>query len=192
MARRHAHLVIALAAMLLLSTTAHAQDTLVAKKEHSAKRAAYMSALVPGLGQIYNGKWWKTPIIYAGFGGIGYMAISNYQNYSTFLTAYKIKTGNLAEDETPSEHEWLLSETYQATQLQAYKEAYRRDFELYCIIAVAWYGLNIVDAIVDGHLYTYDIDDDLSLHVDPMRPDLSPRALQPGIPPAGLTLCFTF
>ena len=150
--------------MLLLSATAQAQEV---KKEHSAKKAGIMSAVLPGSGQIYNDKWWKTPIIYAGFGGIGYMAYSNYSDYRLFLTAYKYKTGNLEEGVTPSDDALRLAEYYNASQLQSYKESYRRDFELYCIIMAAWYGLNIVDAIVDGHLYTYDIGDDLSLHIDP-------------------------
>jgi hypothetical protein len=167
MARRHAHLVIMLASLLLLSVTAQAQDTLVSKKEHSAKRAAIMSALLPGSGQVYNGKWWKVPIIYAGFGGLGYMAYSNYSDYDLFLSAYKYKTGNLEEGVTISDDAWRLAEYYNANQLQNYKESFRRNFELYCIIMVAWYGLNIVDAIVDGHLYTYDIGDDLSFHIDP-------------------------
>lgn len=168
MARRPAHLVITLAAVLLLSMEARAQDTLVVPKEHSAKRAAIMSAILPGAGQVYNGKWWKVPIIYAGFGAVGYLAYDNHSNYKTYLTAYKIKTGNLEEGVTPTEYELALAQHYQAGQLQSYKESYRRDFELYCIIMAAWYGLNIVDAIVDGHLYTYDIGDDLSFHVDPV------------------------
>ena len=91
-----------LASLLLLSITAQAQDTLVSKKEHSAKRAAIMSAILPGSGQVYNGKWWKVPIIYAGFGGLGYMAYSNYSDYDLFLSAYKYKTGNLEEGVTIS------------------------------------------------------------------------------------------
>lgn len=225
MARRHAHLVIIIGTLLLLSATSMAQDTLVTKatdtlmvktmdtlvakaqkasvakvqepvvvkKEHSAKRAAYMSALLPGLGQIYNGKWWKTPIIYVGFGGIGYMAVSNYKDYQTFLTAYKIKTGDLDEGEIPSEQAIQFSEVYQASQLQAYKESYRRDFELYCIIAVAWYGLNIIDAIVDGHLYTYDIGDDLSFQVDPYLPQYeSPYLLTNRYAQVGLSFKLNF
>ena len=207
MARRHAHLVIALVALLLLSATAQAQDTLIAKqdtlvakqdalvatKEHSAKKAAIMSAILPGAGQVYNGKWWKVPIIYAGFGGVGYLAYSNYSDYKTFLTAYKIKTGNLEEGETPSESSIQYSEVYQASQLQSYKEAYRRDFEQYCIVLAAWYGLNIVDAVVDGHLYTYDIGDDLSLHVDPIfgLPS-TPNIAFAGGRQTGLTFSFNF
>lgn len=156
-----------LVALLLLTLTAKAQDTLVAKKVHSPKKAAILSAVLPGAGQVYNGKWWKVPIVYAGLGGFGYLAYSNYSSYRTYLIAYELKTGDLDEGVTPSEYEIQLAENYQASQLQSYKNSYRRDFEFYCIILAAWYGLNIVDAIVDGHLYTYDISDDLSLHVDP-------------------------
>ena len=167
MARRYAHLVMTFVALLLLTLTAKAQDTLVAKKAHSPKKAAILSAVLPGAGQVYNGKWWKVPIVYAGLGGFGYLAYSNYSSYRTYLIAYELKTGDLDEGVTPSEYEIQLAENYQASQLQSYKNSYRRDFEFYCIILAAWYGLNIVDAIVDGHLYTYDISDDLSLHVDP-------------------------
>mgnify|MGYP007069853909 CR=1 FL=1 len=165
MTRPRPHLILILTASLLLfSLSAQAQTK---RKEHSAKKASILSACLPGLGQIYNGKWWKTPIIYAGFGGIGYLAYNNYSDYRTYLMAYEIKTGDLPSDVTPTDAALQLSEYYQATQLQSYKEAYRRDFELYSIVLFAWYGLNIVDAIVDGHLYTYDIGDDLSLTVDP-------------------------
>ena len=189
MARLRSHLFV-LGALLLLSATAQAQGV---KKEHSPKKATIMSACLPGLGQVYNGKWWKVPIIYAGFGGFGYMAYDNYSDYKTFLTAYKIKTGNLGADETASELSIQLSEVYQASQLQTYKESYRRDFELYCIILAAWYGLNIVDATVDGHLYTYDVSDDLSLTVDPVfsLPETSNLAFAKNHQ-TGLTLSFNF
>lgn len=166
MSRRASHLSLLLLGALVLLSAASAQAQGV-KKEHSAKKAGIMSAILPGAGQVYNGKWWKVPIIYAGFGGIGYMAYSNHSDYKLFLNAYKIKTGNLEAGVTPSEQAVQLSEHYQASQLQSYKDSYRRDFELYCIILAAWYGLNIVDAIVDGHLYTYDISDDLSFSIDP-------------------------
>ena len=176
--------------VLMVSVQAQAQGV---KKEHSAQKATIMSACLPGLGQIYNGKWWKVPIIYAGFGGFGYLAHSNYSDYKTYLTAYKIKTGNLEEGETPSELALQLSEVYQASQLQTYKESFRRDFELYCIILAAWYGLNIVDATVDGHLYTYDISDDLSITVDPTfsLPEAPNLALAGGRQ-TGLTFSFNF
>ena len=189
MARLRAHLIAVLSALLLLSAVAQAQDV---KKEHSPKKAAIMSACLPGLGQIYNGKWWKVPIVYAGFGGFGYLAYSNYSNYRTYLTAYKIKTGDLEEGVIPTEYELQLANSYQASQLQTYKESYRRDFELYCIILAAWYGLNIVDAVVDGHLYTYDVSDDLSLTIDPVFALPETNSLAFTGRQTGLTLSFNF
>ena len=183
------HLILLLGLLLLLPPVqAKAQKT-----SHSPRKAGILSAVVPGLGQIYNRKWWKTPIVYAGLGGLGYLAYSNYSDYQTFLTAYEIKTGDLPEGVTPSEIALQLSESYQASQLQTYKESYRRDFELYCILIAAWYGLNIVDAIVDGHLYTYDISDDLSLAVDPVFTTHTPTFFFPnGIPQTGITLSLNF
>ena len=191
MARLRSRLFIALSFVLLLSTTAYAQD--VKKKEHSPTKATIMSACLPGLGQIYNGKWWKVPIIYAGFGGLGYLSISNYHNYRTFLTAYKLKTGDLDEGITPTEEEINLAATYLDSQLQTYKESYRHDFELFTILLVAWYGLNIVDATVDGHLYSYDISDDLSLNVDPVFaiPE-APNLAFAGRRQTGLSFSFCF
>ncbi len=171
---------------LLACPQVHAQSP---KKEHSAKKAGIMSACLPGLGQIYNGKWWKTPIVYAGFGGLGYLAYTNYSDYRTYLTAYEISTGHLPEGVTPSEIEVQLANSYQASQLQSYKESFRRDFELYSIIMVAWYGINIIDAIVDGHLYTYDVGDDLSFTIDPISPTYATPHL-PGNPYAQVGLSF--
>ena len=149
--------------------------TTKAKKPHSPAKATIMSACLPGLGQIYNGKWWKVPIVYAGLGGLGYLVYSNYSEYRAYLHAYEFKTGDLPEGVTLTEHETDLANRYADSQLQTYKESYRRDFEFFTILTVAWYGLNILDACVDGHLYTYDISDDLSLSVDPyLRPMESP------------------
>ena len=156
------------------------KETKTAKPEKTKKlnrptKAAIMSACLPGLGQIYNRKWWKVPIVYAGLGGIGYLSYSNYSEYRSYLHAYEFKTGDLPEGVTLSEYETDLANRYAEGQLQTYKESYRRDFELYTILTVAWYGLNIIDAIVDGHLYTYDISDDLSINVDPyLKPAETP------------------
>ena len=164
-----------------------------ARKPHSAKKATIMSACLPGLGQIYNGKWWKVPIVYAGLGGLGYMAYNNYYEYNSYLNAYKYVSDPQSIENPLTEYEQQLAQRYQASQLQTYKESYRHDFELYTIILVAWYGVNIIDACVDGHLYTYDISDDLSFNIDPMiATERTP--LNPGMPlaQAGLSFKLTF
>ena len=147
------------------------------QKPHSPVKATIMSACLPGLGQIYNGKWWKVPIVYAGLGGLGYLVYSNYYEYRSYLHAYEFKTGDLPEGVTLNQHETELDNRYAESQLPTYKESYRRDFEFYTLITIAWYGLNIVDACVDGHLYNYDISDDLSFSVDPYRPIAQPIML---------------
>src|SRR5574344_1486669 len=58
------------------------------EKKHSAKKAALLSTVIPGSGQIYNSSWWKTPIIYAGFAGIGYGLYFYQDYYKSFKTAY--------------------------------------------------------------------------------------------------------
>ena len=164
-----------------------------AKKPHNAKKATIMSACLPGLGQIYNGKWWKVPIVYAGLGGFGYMAYNNHYEYRSYLHAYMYASDPQSIQKPLTKHEKELAQRYQPSQLQTYKESYQHDFELYTIILVAWYGVNIIDACVDGHLYTYDISDDLSLSIDPM-------IATPGIPlttgmplaQAGLSFKLTF
>ena len=162
------------------------------KKPHSPTTATIMSACLPGLGQIYNGKWWKVPIVYAGLGGLGYLAISNYSQFSAYLHAYEFKTGDLPEGQTLTAHEAELANKYAEGQLQTYKDSYHRDFELYTILSVAWYALNIVDACVDGHLYYYDISDDLSLSIDPYLRPAEPQIRMPQYAQVGLSFQLKF
>ena len=163
-----------------------------AKKPHSPVKATIMSACLPGLGQIYNGKWWKVPIVYAGLGGIGYLAYRNFSEYRSYLHAYEFKTGDLPEGTTLNQHEMDLANKYADSQLQTYKESYRRDFELYGILTVAWYGLNILDACVDGHLYSYDISDDLSFSIDPYLQSAEPPIKMPQYAQVGLSFKLNF
>lgn len=92
------------------------------------------------------------------------MAYNNYSNYQLYLDAYRYSTDDATD---VSQQAIALAGRYSSSQLQTYKESYRRDFEFYTILTVAWYGLNVLDACVDGHLYSYDISDDLSLSIDP-------------------------
>lgn len=162
-------------------------------KPHSPTKAAIMSACLPGLGQIYNRKWWKVPIVYAGLGGIGYLSYSNYSEYRSYLHAYEFKTGDLPEGSTLNPYETELANKYADSQLQTYKEAYRRDFEFFTILTIAWYGLNILDACVDGHLYNYDISDDLSFSIDPyLRQQSESPILMPQYAQVGLSFQFSF
>ena len=162
------------------------------KKPHSPTTAAIMSAALPGLGQVYNRKWWKVPIVYAGLGGLGYLAYNNYSEYRSYLHAYEFKTGDLPEGTTLNDYETALANRYSDSQLQTYKESYRRDFEFYTMLTIAWYGLNILDACVDGHFYNYDISDDLSLSIDPYLRPTEPLLPLPQYAQVGLSFQLNF
>ncbi len=132
---------------------------------HSAHRATFMSALVPGLGQIYNQKYWKVPILYAGFAGLIYYADYNNFAYNKYKDIYEIKVkvdlGELPESEdkyAAYSKEYVLSR----------KDYWRRSRDLCFISMGLLYVAQIIDASVDAHLFDYDITDDLSLRVEPV------------------------
>jgi len=134
----------------------------ILEKEHSPTKATLMSAFVPGLGQIYNKKYWKVPIIYAGFGVLTYFIVFNTDLYIDFKCAYiESSYGNMNGSYSD------LVNRYTKDELLSGREYYRRNLEISCLITALWYALNIVDAAVDAHLYTYNITDKLSLKVEP-------------------------
>lgn len=139
-----------------------ARDTLVAVKKHSPGRAALMSAVLPGLGQLYNKKYWKIPIVYAGFGTLTYFLITNTDNYLTYQSAY-IEELNGATNGNYSD----LTARYNETELLSGSEYYRRNLEVTVLLTAVWYTLTIIDAAVDAHLMTFDVGEDLSLQVSP-------------------------
>lgn len=136
-------------------------DSILAK-EHSPTKATLMSAFVPGLGQIYNKKYWKVPVIYAGFGVLTYFIVFNTDLYIDFKCAYiESSYGNMNGSYSD------LVNKYTKDELLSGREYYRRNLEISCLITALWYALNIVDAAVDAHLFTYNITDKLSLKVEP-------------------------
>ncbi|MBE0646711.1 MAG: hypothetical protein IH596_02885 [Bacteroidales bacterium] len=146
-------------------------------KKHSPKRASLYAAIAPGLGQIYNRKYWKLPILYAGFGIMTYFIISNTDSYLTYKSAYIERingnfNGNYSE----------LVNKYNETELLNASEYYRRNLEISILVTALWYVLSIIDATVDAHLYTYNINENLSLRI---APDLLPPAnafkVNPGV-----------
>ena len=133
------------------------QDTLLAQNEYdplAPSKAAFYSAVVPGLGQAYNKKYWKIPIIYAGIGTGIYFYNQNTKDYNRFRDAYKRRLAGFQDDEFQGISDDRL--------IDAQKTASRnRDVSI--IVSIAFYLLNIIDANVDAHLRQYNISDDLSL-----------------------------
>jgi hypothetical protein len=136
-------------------------------KKHNPKAASWMSAAVPGLGQIYNRKYWKLPIIYVGLGACGYFAWTNTSYYRKYKETYRFRVGvdSTATDFFPNETDNTVLEM---------KEYYHKNVEISYIAAGVIYLLNIIDATVDAHLYDFDISDDLTLHWEPVMNSSSP------------------
>jgi len=152
---------------------------------HSAKKATYYSMMLPGLGQAYNKKYWKIPIIYAGFGTLGYFIGFNGKEYRNFRNAYNIvATGDTAN----YSNSYVLRYNGNLDQLREGRNYYRRNLEFNYILAALLYILNIVDASVDGNLYNFDVSDDISIKFEPMRNSL----VYLPEPQMGITLRYRF
>ncbi|MCK9423074.1 MAG: DUF5683 domain-containing protein [Bacteroidales bacterium] len=132
------------------------------EKRHSPTKATIMSACLPGLGQIYNKKAWKVPIIYAGFGVFSYFIYTYTDEYINYKCAYiESVNGNMNGNYSD------LVKKYSKDELLSSREFNRRNLEINILFAALWYALNILDATVDAHLYTFNISDKLTLRVEP-------------------------
>ena len=146
-----------------------------AEEIHSPRKATIYSAILPGLGQAYNKKWWKIPIIYAGFGAIVYFIDWNNDNYQFNRTAYKHLTDT--NDNTNAFMEIEAVKYYDLDNptsranfedgLLKRQDYYRRNRDLLVISFVGFYGLQLIDASVDAHLFNFDISDDLTFDWQP-------------------------
>jgi hypothetical protein len=130
----------------------------ISQKEWNPKKSWWMSAILPGLGQAHNRKYWKIPIIYTIFAASLYMIEDNNFKYKIYKDAYAV----FATEGPPS---W--SPTINETQLKDRKDFYRRNRDLSIILSSVFYLMNILDASVDANLMDFDVSDDLSLRVEP-------------------------
>jgi hypothetical protein len=170
----------ALVMFFLFALHAHAQttDTSTVYKEepaapklpppaHSPKKAAILSAVLPGLGQIYNHKYWKVPVIYAAGVGLGYFFAFEQQQYTYYNNAYQQRTSGNAAAVDPA---LAAFDNYRLLSDKDYYNHYR---DLAVIGMSVLYVLNVLDAAVDAHLWHFkeQISDNLSIH---LRPALNP------------------
>jgi hypothetical protein len=131
------------------------------KGNHSPAAATIFSTLIPGLGQTYNNKYWKVPIVYGGLTTFYFIASWNNRGYKRFKTALKLNIDGDAS--TVDEFGGLRTDD----ELRYYMDSYRRNRDLAALGFAVVYVLNILDANVDAHLYHWNVDDDLSFKVEP-------------------------
>lgn len=147
------------------------------QKMHSPSTAILLS-IVPGVGQIYNKKWWKVPIIYAGLGVSAYFIYTNASQMVIYQNEYFFRLHGAEEYYDPD-----LSEYVDPANILALKRNYQRNMEIAIGVCAIFYMLNLIDALVDAHLYYFDISDDLSLHLAPtiLMPEPRFHTFAPGI-----------
>jgi hypothetical protein len=144
---------------------------------HSPKLATIFSAVVPGLGQAYNKKYWKIPIVYAGLGISTYFLLDNHKEYKRTQKALAARL-----DENPETVDNDFTDPRYTNELLAdRKDYFRRNRDLSAIIGIMIYVANIIDADVDAHLINFNVDDNLSLNLLPV-----PHGL------AAVSLCYKF
>jgi hypothetical protein len=166
-----------------------AQDTLSLSKPLKPKlkkeplKATMMAVAFPGLGQIYNRKYWKIPLVYAGFAGLIYSVGFNSSNYNMYMKAYQDFTDAIKETDSymkliraePSTYDPVLfPDSYVPSNASYYKDgmlrlvdSYKRYRDLSYIGIAAWYLISILDANVDASLFNYDISNNLDIAVIP-------------------------
>lgn len=155
-------------------------DTLFPKEEYNPlapSKAAFYSAVVPGLGQVYNKKYWKIPIIYAGMAAGIYFYKQQDDDYDRFRNAYKRRLAGYTDDEFQGISNDRL--------INAQKSA-QKNKSISIIVTVAFYLLNVVDANVDAHLRQYEVSEDLSLQPNFEFNQLNAR------PQYGMSLTYRF
>ncbi len=121
-------------------------------------KAAFYSALVPGLGQVYNKKYWKVPLVYGAMGTSLYFYLDSQKKYNEVRDAYKRRISGYPNDDN---FQFLDN-----TRLLSAQKFYQRNRDISLLITAAFYILNIVDANVDAHLKQFNVDDNLSLKPD--------------------------
>lgn len=148
-------------------------DTLLVtpSQEHSIRKATLLSTAFPGLGQIYNRKYWKAPIVYAGVGTCVYFIVDNTQNYRFYRDALIAETDGNPDTVNPT--------GAPASAIRPVMEQYRQWIDLSYIALAVIYALQIVDAHVDAHFFQFDVSDDLSASLRPTA--ITTNRINPGI-----------
>lgn len=119
-------------------------------------KAAFYSAVIPGLGQIYNDKMWKVPLVYAALGISGYSYDFNKKKYWSYRNAYKSRKAGFTDDE----YQGIIINDERLLDGQNFHRRYK---DLSMVFIVGFYFLNILDANIDAHLLDYNVDENLSL-----------------------------
>ena len=146
-------------------------------------RAAFYSAILPGMGQIYNKKYWKAPIVWGALAIPTYYYITNNSEYKRFRNAYKLRRAGFQDEFTDN----FGNETVSLETLERAQEQLSENRDMSLLSGVILYILQIVEASVNAHLIQFNTDDNLSI-----RPTFIQDPIMFEAPKVGFTLKYTF
>jgi hypothetical protein len=146
-------------------------------------KAAFYSAILPGMGQIYNRKYWKAPIVWGALAAPTYFYLTNNSEYKRFRTAYKLRKSGFQDEFTDD----LGNVEVSLETLETAQEQLRENRDLSLMWGVILYVLQIVEASVNAHLLQFNTDDNLSF-----RPTFVQDPILFNAPRVGFTLKYTF
>ncbi|WP_345890713.1 DUF5683 domain-containing protein [Croceivirga thetidis] len=141
------------------------QDGQLEKKEINPlapAKAAFLSAILPGMGQVYNKRYWKVPLVWGAMGAAIYGYSINNTQYNRVRDAFKKRQAGLPEEFSDGIVPDLSTDALQDSQ-----ERFQRDRDLMLLLTIGAYALNIIDANVDAHLKQYNVDDRLGIDFKP-------------------------
>lgn len=140
------------------------------------KKSLILSLALPGAGQVYNGRYWKLPLVYGALGGMVYVIDFNQSRYKRLKTALELKRQNL-------DHEFSGTGIDSERSLLALRDSYDKNRQLSYFGLFVVYALQAVEAFVDAHLLGFEINEDLSLQLSPQisTNPFQPQQVQPGI-----------
>ena len=207
----HKILIIVILQLICIQQNIFSQDTVTIAKPVKQKfkpetlKATMMAVSFPGLGQIYNRKLWKIPVVYAGFGALIYSAGLNSKNYNLYMKAYQDFTDLIPQTQSytrlilsdPATYDPVLHpKTYSLSTYSYYKDAmlrmvdyYKRYRDLSYIGITGWYLISILDANVDASLFNYDVSPNLNLTLVPIQMTLPGGFMGAGV---GVDLIINF
>lgn len=148
-------------------------DTIVTKPgpfQPVPKKSGLYSAILPGMGQLYNRQYWKIPVIYAGVAAAGYFLIDNTNQYRKYRKVYIARLQNDFSDGLP----------YQTAEIKTLQDAYKKYLDMTVLITALGYTIQVLDAVTFAHLKNFDVSKDISMRMSPV------------VVPGGIGLGLTF
>jgi hypothetical protein len=162
--------------LLCLQQTLWAQDSTINYVHHSPKKATNRSAFLPGLGQAYNKQYWKIPLVY---GVLSVPVVTYFYNNDLYAKTKFAYEARIQEANGDNSNVSKIDPTLiklSAGSLQSYRNVFRKNRDVSIMWFIIAWGINVLDASVSGHLKEFDVSNNLSVKLAPMKSDVYQQA----------------